>query len=485
MRFHGSARLRQSVYISSVFARFALLAALLLLLKLTPVSMHISQWVAAGDRAAEQGESGAALVTYDRAMARLDSSPVIYERLVSLSLKAGNYAQARAYLYALAEVDGWNGIRRDQLETIWRQGGDTVQADTLLHASLTQDQLDPVALYSLAREQISYGNWDAARNTLARLVVLRPDNAEALYLLGNLVAPEDRLLAVDYLSRAAADPAWTVRAQTVLTALGRYQTETMTDAHTFLGVTLLGLGEWTLAERALVFALEANAVNPAALAYLGFARDQQGRDGLPDIEAALAMAPNDPQVYYVLGQHWSLVGDDEAAYEAFNQAYWLDTDNPALAAEVGTALKMLGDLAGAEEWLCVAVDLAPADARWYGLLAAFYADTGFQLDVGGHAFIEEAAELAPDDPDVQASLGWSFYQLGQYDRAYETLSRAISLDAGLPRARYYWGVVLEYFGDRAGAADAYWFVVGQVGSDSGFGLLAMRGLQRLGYLAAD
>jgi Flp pilus assembly protein TadD len=146
---------------------------------------------------------------------------------------------------------------------------------------------------------------------------------------------------------------------------------------------------------------------------------------------------------------------------------------------------MLGDLAGAEEWLHIAVDLAPTDARWYRVLAAFYADSGFQLDARGHAFIEEAAQLAPGDPDVQASLGWSYYQLGQYDRAYETLNDAISLDPHHPRARYDWGVVLEYFGDRTGASDAYWFVVEEVGPDSGFGLLAMRGLQRIGYIASD
>jgi hypothetical protein len=42
-------------------------------------------------------------------------------------------------------------------------------------------------------------------------------------------------------------------------------------------------------------------------------------------------------------------------------------------------------------------------------------------------------------------------------------------------------VVLEQRGDQSGAVDSYWFVVDQLGRDNGFGVLAARALQRLGY----
>jgi cytochrome c-type biogenesis protein CcmH/NrfG len=227
-------------------------------------------------------------------------------------------------------------------------------------------------------------------------------------------------------------------------------------------------------------ALTLNEVNPTALAYLGFVRDQQGRDGLPDLETALAMAPGDPTVYFLLGQHWRKVEDHEAAYNAFVEAYRITPDNPALAAEVGTSLQLMGELSEAEGWLRTAIELAPVDPRWYGLLAAFYADTGYELETTGLAFVEEAAQLVPQDSDIHASLGWVYYQLGDFAKAYEQLNIAVTLDPQHPRSRYYFGIVLEYVGDRAGAAESYRFVVQEVGSETGFGLLASRALERLG-----
>ncbi|RPI96499.1 MAG: hypothetical protein EHM39_10835, partial [Chloroflexi bacterium] len=271
------------------------------------------------------------------------------------------------------------------------------------------------------------------------------------------------------------------RASTVEAALDVYDTGTQTYAHTTLGMSLAGLHEWTFAERALQLALDANAVNPTALAYLGFVRDQRGQDGLPDLQAALAMAPNDAVVNYLLGQHWRLVGDRDQEVEALRRAYFLSPDNPALAVEVGVALQNQSDLAGAEEWFRRAVDLDPGNMRWQRVLAAFYADTGFRLATGGLAFIEEAAGRAPNDPDLRASLGWAYYQTNDSQRAYAELSESISISPDNPRSRYYFGVVLERRGDSQGAADSYWFVVQTLGPDTGFGLLASRALQRLGY----
>ena len=56
----------------------------------------------------------------------------------------------------------------------------------------------------------------------------------------------------------------------------------------------------------------------------------------------------------------------------------------------------------------------------------------------------------------------------------------MQLDPNRPRSRYYFAVMLERLGDRQGAADSYRFVVEQVGTEGGYGLLASRALARLG-----
>jgi tetratricopeptide (TPR) repeat protein len=230
-------------------------------------------------------------------------------------------------------------------------------------------------------------------------------------------------------------------------------------------------------------ALDVNAVNPTALAYRGFVRDQQDRDGLPDIEAARAMAPNDPVVYYMLGMHWRLAGQLQSAFDAFERAYWLDPENPALAAEVGISWQQLSELALAEEWLLRAVDLALDDRQWQAMLAAFYADTAFHLELIGLPYIQDLAKRVPGDASVRASLGWAYAQTSDMARAYDEINAAIGLDPASPRTRYYFGAILEQHGDVQGAIDSYWFVVDESGMESGFGLLAARALQRLGYIA--
>jgi tetratricopeptide (TPR) repeat protein len=474
-------RSQQSFWIAAILARFALVATFLWAALGVPRSDAIMRSLLSGDKAARQGRYAAALDAYARVLYEAEPQPAIYERLVQVSLDAGRYDDAQVYLYALADLDGWNPERRDQLRIVFERNGEAARANALLYASVGDSPLDARVLRSLAQQQINGLEWDQAESTLGQLLALDPGDKQALYQLALLLAPVDQGYAREYLGRIVSDPIWAVRAETVHAALSVYDTASLTDAHTYLGVTLIGLGEWPFAERALQMALEANAVNPTALAYLGFARDQQGRDGLPDLQAALAMAPNEPIVYYLLGQHWRQAGRRDDEYEAFTRAYFLSPNNPALAVEVGIALQNQSDLAGAEAWFRRAIELDPGDIHWRRVLAAFYADTGFQLDTTGLAFIEESSQLTPDDPDIRASLGWAYYQTHESQRAYVELSAAVGLDPENPRSRYYFGVVLERRGDKQGAADSYWFVVDQIGPDTGFGLLAARALQRLGY----
>lgn len=337
---------------------------------------------------------------------------------------------------------------------------------------------DPTSLHGQAAAQIAAHDWDAAEDTLRALLAASPDDAAAHLRLGMLLAPVEPE-AAQHLLRAEADPALAGRARRVLDALpdgsrGRG------EALAALGIALGGAGEWALAQRALELALEASAANPVALAYLGYALDQQGLDGLPSLERARAMAPTDPQVNYLLGLHWRLAGDHEAAYAAFLRAYWAAPENPALAAELGLTLREGGDLAQAEQWLRIAVALEPEQVQWTELLAAFYADTGFGLEGEGLAFLEAACGRAPENAFLRASLGWALYRLGETGRAHEELSAAVSLTPGDVRSRYYFGMVLEAQGEGEGARGAYEFVVEHAPAESLYAVLAARGLARLG-----
>jgi tetratricopeptide (TPR) repeat protein len=472
-----SLRLRLLAWLS---IRLLLVIGLLGWVDMLPLSHSTTLWRSRADQAASDGRYHDAQRSYGDILTRLGPQPAVYERLLTISLAAERYAEAQVYLFALADLDGWTADRRSQLAALLERQEENDQAAVLL-AFASAESHDTAAIRRLAEQQIANHDWQQAEQTLAQLVALQPDDVQAAYWLGLLLAPQDQTLAAVYLNQVAANPTWTGRAKAVLVALEAYPRYALTDAHTTLGLALINLNEWDFAERTLELALEVNTINPTARGYLGYVRDQSGRDGLLDIQAALAMSPNDPVLYYLLGQHWRQLSRHDDAYSAFLQAYWLAPTNPALAAEVGTALQNLSDLAGAEGWFKKAIELAPAEIRWQGLLAAFYADTGFELDAGGLAYIEQTQQLAPNDSDLRASLGWAYYQRGEVERAYDELNAAVGLDPANMRSRYYFGVVLERRGDAQGAADSYWAVYQQAGPDSQYGILAARALQRLGY----
>ncbi len=460
--------------------RIAAGAVLLAVLTGGPVGGEVQRWLAQAEEHARAGDPDAAAARYHRALARLGPAAPLYDHLAHLSLDARQFGAAQVFLYRAADLDGWTPERRRVLLAALEGQGDAVAARAVAQGLLEGQGDDPLAALAVAEAQLERGEWDAARAALERVAAANPADHRARYLLGALLAPVAPDRAAPYLEAALADPTQAGGAAAVLAALDGFEQLPLTDAQTRVGLALVGVGDWALAEHALLRALERDSVNPTARGYLGFVRGQQGRDGLPDLEAALAIAPNDATLYYLLGLHWRAADDPESAYVAFAQARALDPDNPALAVELGAAAQALGDLAEAEGWYDRAVALAPDDVRWQGLRAAFYADSEVELDAARLAAIESAAARAPGDPDVRASLGWAYYRTGALEQAYDELSAAVQLDPNRPRSRYYFAVMLERLGDRQGAADSYRFVVEQVGTEGGYGLLASRALARLG-----
>ena len=349
-------------------SRLVGLALILLMASPTPFAERVTRWIGAGDRAVERGQFDQARAQYTRALNALPAgSAVAYDRLVSVSLASQDYALAQVYLHAAAALEGWTPSRNAQLRSILDHGKPSELLSALVYASMKlQNSDDPRLLRQIAQQQIDHLAWDQLEVTLRQWMALEPANGNALYWWGLYLAPEDPIAASEVLTRAAADGEWGERAEYARDALAGYGALPLTEAHTRLGVTLAGLHEWAFAERTLTLAVEANALNPTALAYLGLARDQQGRDGLPSIQAALALSPNDPVLHYLAGLHWRQAGDDRAAVDAFSQAYWLDPANPAPAVEVAVTLQRLGDIDEAARWYELAVSVAPDNLQWVG-----------------------------------------------------------------------------------------------------------------------
>lgn len=334
---------------------------------------------------------------------------------------------------------------------------------------------------STAGLPLEINRWEEARKAWHFFLAQNPEDAQAHFRYGILLIPVRLQTGQYYLSEALADPVLGEMVSDVLRILDVYLMAPRSEMLTQVAMTLVQNGYWVSATSLLEAAVRMDAVNPPAWALWGWAEDRLGQDGIDKIERALDMSPNDPFLHYILGLHWRQRDDDLASLAAFQQAYWLDPGNPALAIEVANSLRATGDLAGAVQWYWVAVELDPSNRQWRVLLGEFYADTGFDLEGRGLSFLEQTAREFPESSSLQASVGWAYYRLNRLDHAYERLADAVALAPGNVRSRYYFGMVLEAQGETGGAADSYWYVVEHAQTDSVYRILAQRGLERLGH----
>ncbi len=313
-------------------------------------------------------------------------------------------------------------------------------------------------------------DWDAARPALGAHLANTPDEAYGRLALGVLSAPE-----------VAAFEAW----QQVAAQPGDYQNLAAQLSGTLsqegadwrqMALYLLAAEEWHLADYALSQAITAEPLDAFSHAYRGFARDQQGRDGLPDIERAITLDPGLAVGYFMLGLHERQRGAFDTSQQAFLDAYLIEQDNPAYAAEVAQAHVLNESLLLAEEWFLTAVRLSERDARFVNLAAAFYIDEQYRLAEGGLDFVRQAAQDFPGHAGIQASWGRLLFFAGDTEGAEAALLRALEIAPQQARARFFWAELLDQQGDVFGALEAY---TALARGESAYQDRAQRAIQRL------
>jgi tetratricopeptide (TPR) repeat protein len=469
----------QVLYRLGLILRVAIVGVVILLIP-APRLAAIPQWVAQGDAAYRAGALDQAVTAYQAALDAEPGDAALFERLYVCALEQNRLDIASARLRQLAALRGWTTDRYRKMAALVEQQGDTQSAAAYWQASLNGSSADIPALHHLADFALQSRDWNAVRQALEQAAALNPQDTEALYQLGLLLAPTEARTAYDYLQRAAQKPEYQAANRAIDSVYAAYGNEAPASLAFRVGLALINLSAWPYAEHALSISLAQGQVSPVALAFLGLTQDQQGRDGWPDLNRAVESAPNDALVNYAVGMHWRLKGDSEKALAALSLARTLDPQNAAVAAEIGMVYRSGGYMQEALNWLNRAVALAPDDVGLNTLLANFYADENYNLANQGLTAIRQISQQFPESADITASLGWALLSTGDNNGARLSLQKALQLDSTNVRARYYFGVFLEYQGDTTGAMDSY-LVVYRQSHDSGFRDRAARALERLGY----
>lgn len=445
-----------------------------------PSSDVLSGIVARADAAQADGHFAEAIREYQVGLEVHPNDAVLYDKLVTSALAANRTDLALIYLDQLAALTGWTPSLSRRAATLYTQQHQPDTALTYWQASLQDQPDDRMAYRALIETALQRRQWETALDYLQRWLLIDPSDEWALYEAGLLLAPKELARTQQYLTQASADPQYRSGAQRVLNVFSDYPADLPPMLALRIGLTLLDGGEWSLAEHAFTISLAGNPNNPNALAFLGLSRDQQSLDGTAQIERALALAPTDPQVRYVAAVHWRIKGDTSQALAILDQLGTQNPVNAAVAAEIGTVYRTLGDDVKTLEWYKLAVGLAPDDEQFATLLAGFYVDEDIRVQDEGLLVISKLAEKFPDNATIITCYGWALYRGGKLNEARISLERALSLDSTDARVRYLYALFMDAIGERTSAIEALLYVY-QNATEQRFRDLAIRALTRMGY----
>ncbi|MBI3734929.1 tetratricopeptide repeat protein, partial [Candidatus Sumerlaeota bacterium] len=100
-----------------------------------------------------------------------------------------------------------------------------------------------------------------------------------------------------------------------------------------------------------------------------------------------------------------------------------------------------GRIEDAERVLRKAIEVNPNNSETYNALGYFFAEAGIKLDEA-EKLVGKALELNPGAAHILDSLGWVYYKQGNFQKAVETLERAVSKMKDAPDP-----TVIEHLGD--------------------------------------
>jgi tetratricopeptide (TPR) repeat protein len=325
--------------------------------------------------------------------------------------------EALLYLGRSYQAMGSNGKAVSALRAYLREGG------------------DPAAGYFfLGRAYLSSGQAEEAIAALRKSIEASGESPAAWALLGAAYLKAKR-------SKSAAD----CLEHAVSLAPG--------DTRIFRGylnalfaraVRLLLHGDADMARQMLGFVIENGLDNPATRLWRAkaFRELNRPKEALVDCEATLAHSPDDPSLLWLRAGLLLQAGRQKEALEEFNRLCVEYPDLPGLPQDERGFARLRASLAFREERWKEAAETAldllkaePKDAPLRALAAESLRALGQTERAKSH--FERAIEADPNSPDLRLGLSLTLWELGDYEGARNSASRAGRLGAADEEVDYY------------------------------------------------
>lgn len=312
----------------------------------------------------------------------------------------------------------------------------------------------PVEVYpQLEALQVKTGALDAAENTLHAWLGTYPQDAQALFELGLLLAavrPED---ADDWLEAACnMDGALESQCEIIITGL---VVGLLNDDPAYqrisIGRTLGRMERWDLAQVAFQGAADFSPELAEAWAFLGEAKQHNGADGLDDLEKAAFLDPQSTVVKGLQALYWSRQGHPEIALVYIHAVAAGEPDQPLWQMELGDFLAQIGDPVAAMRHYQRAVDMDPGWTLAWEALARFSLSSGYDVRTVGLPAARQAFLLSPSRADLLSLQGQAFLAINDLTTAERFFTLALQRDSSLADAHLGLGQVYLAQGRNAEA----------------------------------
>ncbi len=325
---------------------------------------------------------------------------------------------------------GWTPELYRQAGDAWWNMGDISRAIPYWTSALeTIDDVD--LLRTVANSYINLGEWTQARQTIDQLLDLKPDDEWSNYQMGMILAPFNPIKSRLFFDAIPLESPFTPQVIAIKNELSQEPDDPLISFR--IGLTLVNFGLWDYAELAFQHASDIAYPNPQALAYLGWVKSSQGKDGSSWIDQATQLDPQNPEIWYLRGLHFRAQADYIQSLDAIAQSVRLAPENAALYADLGTAFRLIGNLEQAEFWLNYAVSTSANTPEYQQILENFYIETAY---VSPSNVIDSLADISrtSDNPDLISAYGWTLHSTGDSQGALEQVDIALEIDNNNLRA---------------------------------------------------
>jgi tetratricopeptide (TPR) repeat protein len=329
-------------------------------------------------------------------------------------------------------LNGWAVLRLDR--------GDTLGALDCYRQALAADSLDQQTLQNMAGLFIQQQAFDSAAVLYGRLNAANPGDP---YLYGRTLG------LLYYYAKRYED------AEKVFTGLLSSK-DADYEVHFYLGLVYGGRENFTAATGELEKAL---AIKPELLeawqnlTYL--AVKQKKMDQAIDYAQRCTRAlPKKAEAWRLLGYTYNLDRQYKNAIEPLKRAVQADGADAGVLFELGSAYERAGQLDDAARAFRGVLAINPRDAATANYLGYMWAEHNVKLD-SARTLIELALKEEPDNGAFLDSYAWVLYMQGDYDKAYQYITKALDKMGQDPIIHSHCGDILAKMRKSQQAVEAY------------------------------